>query len=66
MSKKGKGRIKWFKEQKGFGFIEIDDGKDIFVHKSQVSERLEPGDVVEFKLKDSKKGPIAVEVKKVG
>ena len=66
MSKKGKGKIKWFKEQKGFGFIEIPDGKDIFVHKSQIADNVKPGDVVEFKLKDSKKGPIAVEVKKVG
>ena len=66
MSKKERGRVKWFKEQKGFGFIEIDDGKDIFVHKSQVEEELKPGDVVEFQTKDSRKGLIAVQVKKVG
>ena len=64
MSKVEKGRLKWFKQDKGFGFIEVDDGKDIFVHISQLEDHIEPGDPVTFQLKESKKGPVAVEVKK--
>ena len=58
------GRIKWFKEDKGFGFIEVPDGDDVFVHMSQLLEPVEAGDKVEFLLKDGKKGPVAMEVKK--
>ena len=48
MSKVEKGRLKWFKQDKGFGFIEVDDGKDIFVHISQLEDHIEPGDPVTF------------------
>ena len=66
MTKEEKGRLKWFKHEKGFGFIEVDNGKDIFVHISQLEDHIEPGDAVAFKIKDSKKGPVAVDVKKAG
>ena len=59
------GKVKWFREDKGFGFIEIPSGNDIFVHVSQVTEELKEGDSVEFVVKDGKKGPVATEVKKV-
>lgn len=59
------GRIKWFKEEKGFGFIEVSQGQDIFVHVSQVSEELREGDQVEFVAKEGKKGLVATEVKKI-
>lgn len=62
---KQQGKIKWFRTDKGFGFIEISDGKDIFVHASQVQEELNEGDAVEFVIKEGKKGPVATEVKKV-
>ena len=62
---KKKGRVKWFRDDKGFGFIEVDDDKDIFVHESQLEEKLEEGDVVEFIPKEGKKGLIATEVKKI-
>lgn len=65
MSDKQTGKVKWFREDKGFGFIEIPDGKDIFVHVSQLQEELKEGDSVEFTVKDGKKGPVATEVKKI-
>lgn len=61
-----KGRVKWFDEKKGFGFIEHDGGKDVFVHFSQIqSDRfktLEDGQEVEFSIEDGPKGPQAVNV----
>ncbi len=65
MSSKKQGRVKWYKNDKGFGFIEVSEGADVFLHSSQVSENLKPGDLVEFLLKEGKKGPVATEVKKV-
>ncbi len=64
MSEVKRGKVKWFREDKGFGFIEVPDGKDIFVHCSQVSEVIQEGDEVEFVIKEGKKGPVATEVKK--
>lgn len=63
MSEKQQGKVKWFREDKGFGFIEIPEGKDIFVHISQTEGELKEGDKVEFVVKDGKKGPVATEVK---
>lgn len=60
-----KGRVKWFRDDKGFGFIEVPDDKDIFVHISQLSEKIEEGDEVEFVPKAGQKGPVATEVRKV-
>lgn len=61
-----KGKIKWFREEKGFGFIEVINGQDVFVHASQLLDDMKEGDVVEFRVKEGKKGPVATEVKKVG
>ena len=61
-----KGRVKWFDEKKGFGFIERDDGNDVFVHfRAIVSEgfkTLAEGQEVEFEVEDGQKGPQATNV----
>ena len=59
------GTVKWFNFTKGFGFIEQEDGDDLFVHKSQVEEQIRDGDAVEFEVGEGPKGPNAVNVKKV-
>jgi cold shock protein len=62
--------VKWFNNQKGYGFITRDDGAgDVFVHYSAVSgngfKSLVEGDAVEFEVVDSDKGPKAANVAKV-
>jgi CspA family cold shock protein len=60
------GRIKWFNNSKGYGFIGRDDGSDVFVHYSAiVGDRyrtLQEGDPVEFELVQGPKGPQAISV----
>jgi cold shock protein len=62
------GRVKWFNDEKGWGFIKQDEGPDVFVHYSQISgdgrKRLQEDDVVHFELTDGPKGPQAVNVTK--
>ena len=62
-----KGTVKWFNDRKGFGFIEGEDKKDIFVHRSSIAEGtyLSEGDQVEYEVESSEKGPNAVNVKKL-
>ncbi|MDH5174178.1 MAG: cold-shock protein, partial [Elusimicrobiota bacterium] len=60
-----KGKVKWFNESKGYGFIEKEDGSgDVFVHFSSIQSEgfktLHEGEVVEFEIVDSDKGPKAV------
>lgn len=60
------GKIKFFNETKGFGFIVPDDGgQDVFVHVSGLSEKVRENDSVSFEIRDGKKGPNAVNVRKV-
>ncbi|TVM19821.1 cold-shock protein [Oceanidesulfovibrio indonesiensis] len=60
------GVVKWFNEKKGFGFISIDDGEDIFVHYSAIQsdgfKTLQEGDAVTFELEENDKGPRASNV----
>lgn len=59
------GNIKWFDSLKGYGFILGDDNKDYFVHRSGTKSHfysMEAGHNVEFSIKDSDKGPVAVDV----
>ena len=61
-----KGRVKWFNNEKGYGFIEYTDKEDIFVHYSAIRQdgykTLEEGQLVEFKLLETDKGLQALDV----
>lgn len=65
---RSKGRVKWFNDAKGYGFIEQEDGKDVFVHYSSIVgegyKSLVEGQEVEFDLKAGDKGPQAHNVMK--
>ena len=64
-----KGTVKWFNNQKGYGFITAEDGKDVFVHFSGLNmegfKTLEEGAAVEFDITDGAKGPQSVNVEVV-
>jgi cold shock protein len=64
-----KGKVKWFNNKKGFGFIQQEDGPDLFVHFSSIKTEgyrsLEEGEAVTFDVEDGEKGPKAVNVSRV-
>jgi len=63
------GTVKWFNEQKGFGFIEQEEGPDVFVHFSGIEgdgfKTLNEGDKVTFNVEQGDKGPMATGVNKI-
>jgi len=69
MSQRETGTVKWFDERKGYGFITRDSGGDIFVHHSAIAgegfRSLVDGERVEFEVGEGRKGPAAVDVRKV-
>ena len=66
VSKMNKGTVKWFNNQKGYGFISDEQGNDVFVHYSGIAaegfKSLEEGQAVEFEVTAGEKGPQAVNV----
>ena len=64
-----KGTVKWFNNQKGYGFISDEAGNDVFVHYSGLNmdgfKSLEEGQAVEFDVTEGEKGPQATNVKKI-
>lgn len=69
MSDRKTGTVKWFNDQKGFGFLEQADGDDVFVHHSAIVSEgyrsLAEGDRVEFTIEQGQKGPAAADVRKI-
>jgi CspA family cold shock protein len=63
------GKVKWFNKEKGYGFIEREDGDDVFVHYSAISEEgfktLVEGQEVEFEIVEGARGPQAANVVKL-
>jgi len=64
-----RGTVKWFSKEKGYGFIEREDGDDVFVHYSKIEEEgfktLQEGQEVEFEVEEGSRGPQAVNVVKL-
>jgi CspA family cold shock protein len=63
-----KGTVKWYDRVKGYGFIQTDDNKDFFIHRSGLEDshiELQAGQTVEFEVGKSEKGPVAIKVRKV-
>ena len=62
-----KGTVKWYNPRKGYGFIEGEDGKDVFAHRTAtpIGTFLKEGDQVEYQVENSKRGPKAINIKKL-
>ncbi|WP_071394534.1 cold-shock protein [Bacillus tuaregi] len=63
------GKVKWFNAEKGFGFIEVEGGDDVFVHYSAIQtdgfKSLDEGQEVSFDIEEGQRGPQAVNVNKI-
>ncbi|WP_172369357.1 cold-shock protein [Sporosarcina jiandibaonis] len=63
------GKVKWFSNEKGYGFIEAEDGEDVFVHFTGIVgdgfKTLDEGEIVSFEITDGNRGPQAANVSKL-
>jgi CspA family cold shock protein len=64
------GTVKWFDNERGYGFISANEGNDVFLHHSQVKEKgndkdIHEGESLTFDIEEGKKGPAAINVQKV-
>jgi cold shock protein len=62
------GKVKWYNDIKGYGFIQMEDGKEVFVHRSGLEnphQGLNENDNVEFEVKQGEKGLMAINVKSI-
>lgn len=64
------GIVKWYNQEKGYGFISCNEGNDVFVHHSQIKEKgndkdLHEGENVSFSIETGDKGPMAINVQKL-
>lgn len=64
------GIVKWYDQEKGYGFISCESGDDVFVHHSQIKEKgpekdLHEGENVTFDITEGEKGPMAINVQKM-
>lgn len=63
------GKVKWFNAEKGYGFIEVEGGEDVFVHYSAIEgdgfKSLDEGQTVEFEITEGQRGPQAANVTKL-
>lgn len=64
------GIVKWYNQEKGYGFISCNEGNDVFVHHSQIKEKgndkdLHEGESVSFSIETGDKGPMAINVQKL-
>lgn len=64
------GVVKWFDQERGYGFISCNGGDDVFVHHSQIKEKntdkdLHEGENVSFTVENGKRGPLATNVQKI-
>ena len=62
-SDREEGTVKWFNEEKGYGFIERPNGRDLFVHYKEVRGRLGQGDKVSYTIGEAKKSACAIDVR---
>ncbi len=64
-----RGTVKWFNDKKGFGFIHVEGGEDVFVHHTSIQgdgfKSLKEGDVVELEVTNEPKGPRAANVRRI-
>lgn len=61
-----RGTVKWFDKEKGYGFVQTNEGKEYFVHKSKIIDSefgLDQGQMVEFEIAEGRKGPEAANVR---